>query len=103
MKSRANSSLKSSMKHLEAPVLSAFCSSPSNSSSCPISAQKAITSAEYFSLIHFRMTEVSSPPEYATTIFIAPASLHVEPPCHKQLGRQGDRPAGRPRAKSFLY
>src|SRR5215813_3892494 len=33
-------------------------------------AQKAIISASYFSLSHERITEVSSPPEYAKTIFI---------------------------------
>src|SRR6516225_7551672 len=33
-------------------------------------AQKAMISASYFSLIHDRITEVSSPPEYAKTIFI---------------------------------
>src|ERR1043166_9734183 len=34
-------------------------------------AQKAIISASYFSFSHERITEVSSPPEYAKTIFIA--------------------------------
>src|SRR6266540_736876 len=33
-------------------------------------AQKAIISAAYFSLIHKSSTEVSRPPEYASTIFI---------------------------------
>src|SRR5689334_4944914 len=37
-----------------------------------MSAQKAIISALYFSLIHKSRTEVSSPPEYAKTIFIIP-------------------------------
>jgi hypothetical protein len=35
-----------------------------------MSAQKAIISASYFSLIHERRTDVSKPPEYANTIFI---------------------------------
>src|SRR5208283_1028130 len=51
-------------------VLRAFFSRPRSSSSCPMSAQKAITSASYFSLIHDSRTEVSNPPEYAKTIFI---------------------------------
>src|SRR5436309_553310 len=75
MKSRANSSCKSSMWIFDAPVLRAFASSPRNSSSCPMLAQKAIISALYFSLIHERSTEVSNPPEYAKTIFIWVANL----------------------------
>src|SRR6266705_1245490 len=75
MKSRANSSCKSSMLIFDAPVLRAFASSPRNSSSCPMLAQKAIISALYFSLIHERSTEVSNPPEYAKTIFIWVANL----------------------------
>src|ERR1700722_3262645 len=35
-----------------------------------MSAQNAIISASYFSLIHESNTEVSNPPEYARTIFI---------------------------------
>ena len=35
-----------------------------------MSAQKAIISALYFSLIHESNTDVSSPPEYARTIFM---------------------------------
>src|SRR2546427_950702 len=77
MKSRANSSCKSSMWIFDAPVLRAFASSPRNSSSCPMLAQKAIISALYFSLIHERSTEVSNPPEYAKTIFIWVANLPV--------------------------
>ena len=34
-----------SITHFVAPVLSAFCSSPASSSSCPMSAQNAIISA----------------------------------------------------------
>src|SRR2546426_4951322 len=38
-------------------------------------AQKAISSAWYFSLIHESSTEVSRPPEYARTIFILVPNL----------------------------
>ena len=36
-----------------------------------MSAQNAIISAWYFSLSHDSRTEVSSPPEYAKTIFMS--------------------------------
>src|SRR5580765_1446260 len=48
----------------------AFFSRPWSSSSCPMSAQKPIISALYFSLIQDIRTEVSRPPEYARTIFM---------------------------------
>lgn len=51
----------------------AFLSKPFNSSSWPMSAQKAMISAEYFSLSQETNTEVSKPPEYANTIFTAAA------------------------------
>src|SRR5262249_39951169 len=50
----------------------AFASNPRSSSSWPIFAQNAITSVLYLSLIHDKSTEVSSPPEYANTIFMCP-------------------------------
>ena len=62
------------LRHLlsrHAPVRLAFLSRPFSSSSCPMFAQNAIISAPYVSLSQESNTEVSSPPEYANTIFMA--------------------------------
>src|SRR5664280_641130 len=72
-KSRANSSLKSSIYILLAPVLIAFSFSPDNSSFCPKSAAKQTTSHLYVSISQRTITDVSKPPEYAkTTLLIFP-------------------------------
>ena len=58
------------MTTLSAPVLDAFRETALMSSPWPTSATKATTGHLYLSLIHLRRTEVSSPPEYARTIFL---------------------------------
>src|SRR5579862_6407910 len=78
------------MWHLEAPVLRAFASKPFSSSSWPILAQKATISASYFSLIQDKMTEVSSLPEYASTIFMRATLLAQPLPCNSD--RRADFP-----------
>ena len=61
--SETNSSFKSSIKTFEAPISLALDSTSFELCSCPMSAVKAITSAEYCSLSQCRITEVSKPPE----------------------------------------
>src|SRR2546425_12421338 len=70
MKSRTNSSRRSTMCTMAAPVRSALSRTGSSSSPCPRSAQKATTSQRYCSMSQRRMTEVSRPPEYASTTFL---------------------------------
>src|SRR5437667_5902185 len=67
MKSRTNSSRRSTMWTVAAPVRSALSRTVSSSSPCPRSAQKATTSQRYRSMSQRRMTDVSRPPEYART------------------------------------
>src|SRR3990170_4743766 len=69
MKSRTNSSWTLSTYTFEAPVFFALARTGASSSPWPRSATKAITSQPYVSISHRRMTEVSSPPEYARTTF----------------------------------
>src|SRR6476469_514869 len=52
------------------PSCSAFARAGSTSSPCPMSAVNVTTSHPYVSCSHFRMTEVSRPPEYASTTFL---------------------------------
>src|SRR5688572_27077467 len=70
-KSRTNDSRRSTMCTAPAPVFFALSRTVISSSPCPRSAQKATTSQRYFSMSQRRMTEVSSPPEYARTTFFA--------------------------------
>src|SRR5260370_12578227 len=67
MKSRTNSSRRSTTWTADAPVRSAFSRIGTSSSPWPRSAQKATTSQPYRSISQRRITEVSSPPEYART------------------------------------
>src|SRR5262249_52126016 len=68
-KSRTNVSRRSTMWTAAAPVRSALSRTGISSSPWPRSAQKATTSQRYFSMSQRRMTDVSSPPEYARTAF----------------------------------
>src|SRR5215471_13811883 len=68
-KSRTNSSRRSAMCTEVAPVRSAFSRIGISSSPWPRSAQNATTSHRYVSISHRRITEVSRPPEYASTTF----------------------------------
>ena len=66
--------------HLLAPEARAFSSMPSSSPSpWPTSAAIATTSQPYFSFSHGRITEVSSPPEYASTIFFIFSAMSEAP------------------------
>src|SRR5689334_14856001 len=74
-----------------APVRLALSRTGISSSPWPRSAQNATTSQRYFSISQRRMTEVSSPPEYASTTFLTSgilerASEHLED--HGLLGVQ---------------
>ncbi|MCY1370384.1 hypothetical protein D9M69_574730 [compost metagenome] len=64
-KSRTNSSRRSSMKMFSGlmPSFSAFSLAGASSSPWPRSAVKVTTSALYSVCSHFRMIDVSSPPE----------------------------------------
>src|SRR6185295_13362280 len=76
-------------------------SSPPSSSACPTSAAKQTTSALYVSFSHLRMTDVSSPPEYASTTL----SICSDPTCIYEFSgistcpnrREGGSPAARAR------
>src|SRR5262252_632325 len=69
-----------------------------SSSPCPRSAQYATTSHRYVSMSQRRMTEVSSPPEYANTTFCA----FFPTRCMSSVARRGRQsvsggtPCGRP-------
>src|SRR5688572_26279535 len=80
MKSFTKASRRSTMCTELAPVFSALSRTGSSSSPCPRSAQKATTSHRYSSMSHRRMTDVSRPPEYASTTFftVGFASLIAE-------------------------
>src|SRR4030066_2469832 len=69
MKSRTNSSWTLSTYTFERPASFALAPTGPSSPPWPRSATKAITSQPYVSISHRRMTEVSSPPEYARTTF----------------------------------
>src|SRR3972149_4840433 len=64
MKSRTNSSWTLSTYTFEAPVFFALARTGASSSPSPTSPPQP-----YVSISHRRMTEVSSPPEYARTTF----------------------------------
>ena len=64
---RTNSSRRSSTKISFTPAASAFFLAGSSSSPCPRSAVKVTTSQSYSSWSHLRITDVSRPPEYAST------------------------------------
>src|SRR5215470_11583728 len=68
-KSRTNVSRRSTMWTAAAPVRLALSRTGISSSPWPRSAQKATTSQRYFSMSQRRITEVSRPPEYASTTF----------------------------------
>src|ERR1041384_6002227 len=70
MKSRTNSSRRSTMCTLDAPVRRALSRTGISSSPWARSAQNATTSQRYFSMSQRRITEVSRPPEYASTTFL---------------------------------
>src|SRR2546428_1559759 len=69
MKSRTNVSRRSAMCTATAPVRLALSRTGISSSPWPRSAQKATTSQRYVSMSQRRITEVSRPPEYASTTF----------------------------------
>jgi len=67
-KSWANTSRMSTTRHSTAPVFNAFCLIFSRPScSCPTSPTTAMTSRFFSSWSHLMHTDVSSPPEYAST------------------------------------
>src|SRR5688572_24987456 len=76
MKSRTNSSRRSRMWTLVAPVRSAFSRTGMSSSPWPRSAQNATTSQPYRSMSQRKMTEVSRPPEYASTTRFGSGVIH---------------------------
>ena len=81
-----------------APTASAFLRAASRSSPCPTSAQKPTTSQRYFSVSQRMATDVSSPPEYASTILrIRHARLYADLSAGCRAGTAG-RGAGTPRA-----
>src|SRR5512134_163303 len=91
MKSRTNSSRTSSTYTLDAPVFFALARTGPSSSPCPRSATKAITSQSYVSTSHRRMTEVSSPPEYASTTFLTFSNCGFPSPLvWDELRQEGD-------------
>src|SRR5258708_3663696 len=97
-KSRANSSRASTTMTSEAPQASPRARNRSSSTPWPTSTAIAITSAPYLSLSQPIATEVSSPPEYASTHrSVTSCSLR----CVLFAGHRLETPSHRPARNSF--